>query len=234
MKPHHFLMLLFFLPAHFLHGQEKTSDHQKVYENASQLGDYATAISSLHYLLLDVPEESPLWDSLAYLYKKAQQPSPCVTTCERILQHRPFHTSIRELAAEIYLQYGAPEAALDHFSVLYQQENSYFFRFRVASLQVYLGEYGKANAHISSMLTDSGIDSEKIFIDWGDGRGNVPLRAALLNLQGNLELALGRESNAKRSWRAALKLDKSFKLPRKSLNALQKNQWEQQEWENDR
>lgn len=209
--------------------EKNMSPHLRVYGAARELGDYETAITALHYLLLEDPENAFLQDSLAVFYLRTGKMESCKRQCQRILDNNPQHKFIRELAANAALQTGDLESSLLHYEALYAIEKSHFYRYQASSLQYQMGRYGECGANVGAMLSDPQIDEVKVHIDWGNGGGDIPLRAALLNLRGNLELALNQENDARKSWRQALKLDKSFLLPRYNLNALQQKEMDERD-----
>lgn len=191
-----------------------------VYARASALGDDPTAIVALHYLLAADPGNPFLQDSLAALYWRVGNLTACHRWCLELLKTRPNAGFVLQLAAGIEEQRGDFAAALEHYAHVYQLAGGYFWRYKVAGLQFQLGRYGECGSNIESMLTDTAIDDELVHIDWGTGNGDVPLRSALLNLRGNLELALNKEGLARKSFKEALKLAPGFGLARQNLDAL--------------
>lgn len=195
--------------------------HALVYEKATQLGDWPTAIVSLQHLLLDQPDNPFLQDSLAALYFRVGNLPACLRWSKEQLASRPNAVFLLEMTGNVEEAQGNPKAALEHYERLLALTPGYYFRYKVASLQYQLGRYGESGSHVASMLTDAGMDEEVIHIDWGDGGGDIPLRSALLNLRGNLELALNKETLARKSFKEAVKLAPAFVLARNNLNALQ-------------
>lgn len=201
--------------------RKQQNPHGIVYAKATALGDHATAIVALHYLLEADPLNPFLQDSLAGLYHRVGNHVACHRWCLEILQSRPDARYILQLAAEIEEGRGDFVAALEHLSHLQKIAGSHYLRYKIAGLQFQLGRYGECGANVEAMLTDAGIDAESLFVAWEGGGGPVTMRAALLNLRGNLELALGKEALARKSFREALKLAPDFGLARNNLSALQ-------------
>lgn len=195
--------------------------HALVYQRASALGDWPTAITAIHHLLLQDPGNRYLQDSLAALYFRVGNLTACHAWCLENLQQRPDDLILLQLAGNVEESRGNLKSALERFERIFQLTQSHFHRYKTASLQYQIGRYGEAGSHIESMLSDPAIDQEMVHIDWQNGGGDVPLRSALLNLRGNLELTLNKEALARKSFKEALKLAPDFKLARQNLDALQ-------------
>lgn len=212
----------------------QTNPNGLVYNKACALHDWETAIVALHYLLLDNPENAFLQDSLAALYYRTGQNTACLKWCEEVLSSRPNAAFIHQIAGNVAQESGNLALALTHYEQLYSATKAPFFRYQVSSLQFLLGRYGEAGSNIESMLSDPELASTNIHLNWENGSDDVPIHAALLNLRGNLELALNKENLARKSFRAALKLDSEFSLPRENLNAIQAKHQREREAMNDR
>lgn len=209
------------------------SPHVRVYANAMELRDYQSAITALLYILQDDPENQPLIDTLANLYFQTGNFIPCARLCDQQLERKPENLFLQEVSANVLVNLGDYPRAIERFSYLFDKTSRKYYRYQLAALQFQLGRYGESGTHIEAMLQDPEIAQEEIFIDWGDGSKVVTMEAALLNLRGNLLLEMGKENDAKKSWRAAWKLDKEFELPRRNLNQLQAEEWDER-MENDR
>jgi tetratricopeptide (TPR) repeat protein len=195
--------------------------HALVYEKATQLGDWVTAIDALHHLLLQDPENAFLQDSLAALYFRVGNLSACHAWSLEKLQQRPQDLLLLQLVGTIEEQKGKLEPALERYQRIFALTKVHFYRYKMAGLQFLLGRYGECGQQIESMLLDPEIDQQAVHIDWNNGGGDVPLRSALLNLRGNMELALNKENHARKSFKEALKLAPEFLLARNNLDALQ-------------
>ncbi len=205
-----------------------------VYSKATELHDWRTAIVALHHLLLKNPENVFLQDSLAALYYRTGENEACQRWCAEVLAKRPKDLFLHQLVGQVAEESGNLTLAVTHFEQLYAATRDPFFRYQVSSLQFQLGRYGEAGSNIESMLSDPQLAESAIHLDWENGGGDVPIHAALLNLRGNLELALNKENLARKSFRAALKLAPKFKLPRQNLNAIQAKHQQEREAMNDR
>jgi tetratricopeptide (TPR) repeat protein len=195
--------------------------HALVYEKAVQLGDWVTAIQSIHHLLLQDPENIYLQDSLAAMYLRVGNREACLAWTLEKLQKRPDALFLNRLAGNVQEAQGDLKSALERYERVLALTRAPFYRYKVAVLQYQLGRYGECATHIESMLTDTALAGEELHIDWGNGGGEVPLHSALLNLRGNLEVQLGKEGLARKSFKEALKLAPGFVLARNNLDALQ-------------
>lgn len=199
----------------------QTDPNALVYAKATALGDHQTAITALHYLLLGSPGNRFLEDSLAALYYRVGNLDACRRWCDELLSRRPDDLFLHQLLATIAEGRGDYIGALTHVEQLYAGQNSLYWRYRLAGLQYQVGRYGECTAHVGAMLSDPAVDAESLRLSWDGGTGIVPMRAALVNLRGNLELATGKEALAQKSFREALKLAPEFGLARNNLSALQ-------------
>lgn len=201
--------------------QAQLSPHALIYQRASALGDWNSAIYALHQLLLEDPGNRFHEDSLAALYLRTGNRVACLRLSREILSKRPDDLFILQLAGAVSEGDNDLKAALADFEALSQATKAPFYRYKVAGLQFQLGRYGECGSNIESMLTDAAIDDQAVRVDWAGGGAEIPLRAALLNLRGNLELALNKEMLARKSFREALKIAPDFVLARNNLNAIQ-------------
>lgn len=192
----------------------------RIYSKASQLKDHHTAIYALHVLLLDDPDNVYLQDSLAMHYFLAGNHESCLRWSNSVLESRPDDPYLLVLTANIYAQRRDFKPALARHERLQELRPSFYNRYRIAMLQYELGRTGECGTTIEQLLLKPEIDQEAVHVRWGDGGADIPLRAALLNLRGNLQEQLNRDGDARKSFREALKLAPDFQLARNNLNAL--------------
>ena len=206
------------------------SSNVEVYKQASQIGDHATAIVALHNLLVKKPGGPALQDALAIQYYYSGQRTVCLAWCAKCLNERPESSFLLHLSGLVAEEQEALETALGRYERLYAMRKAPFYRYKVASLRYQLGRHGECLPHLQAMLQSSEIESVELYLTWAGGEGYVLLRAALLNLRGNLELALKQTGKARKSFRAALKVSPDFALPQLNLNAMRTH--EEERWEN--
>lgn len=216
-----FLALLFITCSLTSAQQTPQEAHARVYTNASEIQDWRTAITALHYLLLEAPENIAYQDSLALLYYRCGEVDACLNWCEKVLETRAEDQFLHQLAGMIKQQYRNPATALRHYEALYAQTQSPITRYQICAIQVQASQYSDAASNIESMLSNPESLTQSIYMEWENGNAMVPLQAALLNLRGELELAINKENLARKSFRQALKIAPDFKLPRLNLNAIQ-------------
>jgi predicted Zn-dependent protease len=226
-------------PLNTTEGMQRLRDQQQnphvlVYARASALQDYQSAIYALHHLLLDDPENSFLQDSLAYMYARTGNIPSCLAWCDLCLEKRPNSLFILNLSANLLESANMDKEALARFETLHQNTGSNFYRYKISSLQFELGRYGESLVNIESMLQDSSTSPELIMVTWDDVSREVPMRAALLNLRGNLELQVNQEGKARKSFRQALKIAPEFALPRNNIRALDEKNRQRNERGSDR
>ena len=184
-------------------------------------------------MLLNDPENHILQDSLALMYVRTGNTTACVNWCDECLKTRPTSVYLLNLSATMLESNGRHKDALGRYERLYSQTNSHFYRYKVSTLQFLLGRHGECLANIEAMLQDESVAREIVQVNWQDSGSEVPMRAALLNLRGNLELALNQSGKARKSFRQALKEAPDFQLARNNIRAMDEKDRERREM-NDR
>jgi tetratricopeptide (TPR) repeat protein len=191
-----------------------------LWAKASALGDWPTAIVAIHQLLEKDPSNTFLQDSLAAMYLRTGQAATCLAWCQRCLQTRPDAPFLLAIAGQLALDAGQIPAALTHWERLLQLRPSAYYHYQVAALQFRLGRYGECATALNQLAADAAVRDAWIHLSWEGGEGDVPLLAAVYNLQGNLDGAMGRRKEARKAFRAALDLAPEFGLAKGNLRGM--------------
>jgi len=204
--------------------KKDTTDYDiRVYSNAISLGDFYTAITAIHYKY--AKDSSIRWlDTLSRLYFSGNMIRQAVLTAEIVIQKQPNNTSMLELLALSYSGLGDSKSALSKYEKLFELTQKPYYQYQCAIEEYNLGRVGECEVRIKSIQSNPAAEKEKININVGQGQApeNVSIKAASLNLLGVMQMKLGKNEDAKKSFEASLKLEPNFSLPKGNLEALNK------------
>lgn len=199
----------------------QVSPHLRVYRRARSIGDYQTAISSLHYFLLDDPENGFMQDTLVGLYASTGQFNIAANLAEEYLEKRQNSLFLLDLLAAWYDSQGKLVESLDMYSRIRKQvpQDAYTL-YQVSVLELRLERYGESRSHALELTEMPGAPDARIRITIQDGAQDVPANAAAWNLIGNIDLSMGKKKEAKQAFQKALEIQPDFKLAQNNLEAL--------------
>lgn len=195
----------------------------RVYANAVNLGDFYTAISAIHYKY--AKDSNIRWlDTLARLYFSGNMIRQAVLTAEVVVQKQPNNISMLELLALSYSGLGDSKSGLAKYEKLFELTQKPYYQYQCAVEEFNLGRVGECEARIKAIQSNPAAEKEKININIGQGQApqQVSIKAASLNLLGVLQMKLGKNEDAKKSFEASLKLEPNFALAKGNLEALNK------------
>jgi tetratricopeptide (TPR) repeat protein len=195
---------------------QQLSPHALVYRNAYAIGDWQTAATAAHYLLLEQPENHFLEDSIATYYLRAGNLQACKAWSEKCLAKRPQSGQLHYLLAQIHESEGNLTEALKHYEALAVATDQLYFHYQVAALQLKLQRYGECRAKAEALLAKP-ENGDAISIASATGADVVSMHAAAWNLLGVLERELKNEKAAKAAFKRALELDPEFRLAKENL-----------------
>lgn len=195
----------------------------RVYGNAVSLGDFYTAITAIHYKY--AKDTNIRWlDTLSRLYFTGNMIRQAVLTAEIVIQKQPNNTSMLELLALSYSGLGDSKSALAKYEKLFELTQKPYYQYQCAVEEFNLGRVGECEVRVKAIQGNPAAEKEKININAGQGKSpeQVPIKAASLNLLGVMQMKLGKNEEAKKSFEASLKLAPDFTLPKGNLEALNK------------
>lgn len=195
----------------------------RVYGNAVSLGDFYTAITAIHYKY--AKDSSIRWlDTLSRLYFSGNMIRQAVLTAEIVIQKQPNNTSMLELLALSYSGLGDSKSALAKYEKLFELTQKPYYQYQCAVEEFNLGRVGECEARIKAIQSNPAAEKDKININPGQGTApeQVIIKAAALNLLGVMQMKLGKNEDAKKSFEASLKLAPEFSLAKGNLEALNK------------
>lgn len=195
----------------------------RVYSNAVSLGDFYTAITAIHYKY--AKDSSVRWlDTLSRLYFSGNMIRQAVLTAEIVVQKQPNNISMLEMLAISYSGLGDNKAALAKYEKLFELTQKPYYQYQCAVEEFNLGRVGECEMRVKAIQSNPAAEKEKININVGQGQApqQVSIKAASLNLLGVMQMKLGKNDDAKKSFEESLKLAPDFVLPKGNLEALNK------------
>lgn len=199
---------------------QQVSPNARVYVQAKQLGDIPTAVTALHYLLAEDPQNHMVKDSLADLYVRLQNYGAAKQLCEEVRWDHPDDLFALNTLASIYLSEENYKEALGCYEGLGKNTQMPFFTYQVAVVRFQLERYGECKAAIEKLIKLPTDQEIFIRIFSGKTQQTVPIQAAAYNLRGNLELKLGQKEQAKSDFEKALELYPEFELAKGNLKQM--------------
>ena len=199
---------------------QQISPHARVYAGAMKLGDYQTAITALHYLLIEEPQNRFYKDSLAGLYMQTGNLEACKIIAEEIKAEDPNDLFVLNLLANIYTQEGRIKESLGCFESLEKHTNAPYYTYQVAVQRFQLERFGECRESIEKLVALPPDPPMLIRIFTNQQEQTIPIQAAALNLRGNLELKLGKKDAARTDFEKALEIAPDFLLAKGNLEQM--------------
>ena len=199
---------------------QQVNSHARVYVRAMNLGDLPTAISALHYLMVEQPDNRHYQDSLLALYYRTSNFVACQRLGEEIVVENPTDNFALGILAELYSRGGQTKNALTCFENLEKNTQAPYYTYQVAVMRFQLERFGECREAINKLLSIPKEDDVRIRIFSDKQEQIVPIQAAALNLKGNLELKLGKKEAAKADFEKALEIAPDFLLPKGNLDQM--------------
>ncbi len=196
---------------------------EQVYKAALDNQDYTVAIQSLYQMIQQTPKKLALQDSLASLYFRMGAFQQCQKVAQKLLKKTPNNYKALEMLASAEKQIGEFEASLKNYQALYQSSNDVYYLYHIANLQYYLRDYEASEKSLVSLLETPNIEKEKVFINIGDSKvkpQEVPLKAAVLNIQGVIHSELDKKDKAIEFFHQSLAEFEDFELAENNLAML--------------
>lgn len=190
-----------------------------IYQLAMQFNDPSVARMALYNLLFYSNNQSAVLDSLAMVYYNLNQmPSVALVTKEN-LKINPDNQIALELGAIAFNQLGAKDQALDNYERLFLKNNNSHTLYQVAQMQFELKRYTEAKTSADILLKRTDIDELKVrFSKLDKSQQEVSMRAAALNLKGQITLAAGDVEGAKKLYLEALNAAPGFEVAQVNLS----------------
>lgn len=196
-------------------GPSAIETQKKVYKQATELGDFMTAASSLQMILaLDSSQKNYL-DTLANVYYTAHLYAPALKTCEKWNKTNAPSENILRIKGSSYEIIGNIDSAYEAYDKLFLMNPKNKYLFKVALFELLLGKQtGFAKLDKVRAAKDLAQDSVEIFWQEQNFMQYVKLNAALTWLDAAMQIKSGNIPAAKKGLEMALLLDPNFEMAR--------------------
>ena len=176
------------------------SPHLKVFERARLLGDGATVLTSLNYLIASDPVQYGSYaDTLAQVYFNLGNYLQCKNMTTLLLQSFPEKESLMALRAASLRELKQTAESADWYSRLYYQTRNFRYGLELAQLQLSLQRLPEMHATTDALLAAGLKPEDKVSVPSADDKNmeQVPvknfihyLKALAYNTAKEKELAL--------------------------------------------
>ncbi len=195
--------------------------YHQIYESAILYNDFAVATDAMYHMIALEPNNAALKDTLAALYfQRGAWPQVVLVTSE-VLAVNAENQGALELRAVANQSIGRAKESLEDYEGLYKRTKSPYHLYEIAALQFSMKRFGECELSIRQLLASEEIKDKTIVISVQDGRSqDVPLPAAVMNLNGVLDLEQGKKATAKAFFENAIKIYPEFILAKNNLDAV--------------
>lgn len=192
-----------------------------VYQNALKFNDVSVAKNALYNMMALAPSNASLLDSLAYLYFDYQQFASSLLVSREILAKNPNNLPALEISAVSYENLGIYQQALSAYESLYLKLESPYTLYKIAMLQFDLKRHNESKTSIDILLKNTEVDSLNVVInEQNNQQKQIPMKAALLAIQGLNNIELDNKEAAKQNFQEALKLAPDYTMAKENLEKL--------------
>ena len=203
--------------------EDPLETQRRVFTLAVRYSDGVVAKQALYEMIARYPENTNLLDSLALIYFDLGEYAACVLVSRDIVKFKPNDLNILLVKGMSEKNIGLLNEALLTYEKLYMQTENVFHLYEVAFMQYQLKKPKPCEVSVELLLAHEDIDKETIPLAGPNNtQEEVPLRAAVLNLQGILASDQGDKDQARKSFRKALELAPNFSLAKSNLADLDK------------
>ena len=207
--------------------EQALQDAKNLYEAAEKYKDANTARVALNQLLLLDPDNIVYLDSLARLYIKSGNFEGGIAISEKLVKQNKASKELLELVGVAYQQQEKREDAITVFGDLFESTKDYRYLYQQV---VILSEEG-AKQEFDSMIyilkniVKESDDAKATLIDFpttkGDVKQMVPLEAAVIFLEGKVELEANNFKKGINLMVKSIELFPDFEMPKYYLQQIE-------------
>ncbi len=192
-----------------------------IYNRARRYGDNAMAVNAIYNILAIVPNNLPLYDSLALIYFQDRQYAKAVLVANDVIQASPEDQLALEIAGLSYDNLGLKAKALENYEELYLLNDDPFTLYKVSFLQYELGRYAECTTNINILLeNDSTAEIDVYHAASNNQRQQVSMQASLFNLLGLVKMQMNDKEAARDNFEKALVINPEFELAKNNMEKL--------------
>lgn len=197
------------------------NNYRKKIKQALQYNDVQTAINNIHNIIVIEGDKSTYKDSLAIVYYQSGNFMSSHLVSKELLKSNPKNKQLLEINAVSLQKLNAIKEAIEAYEKLFSETNNMYHGYQLANLQFSLKRLAEAKATINKTTECEGI--EKAYVQFPidkTQKQNVPLKAAVFNLQGLINFELKTYNEASTSFKNALEIMPKFALATQNANAV--------------
>jgi tetratricopeptide (TPR) repeat protein len=196
-----------------------------IYNSATMFNDANVAKMALYNLIAENPGNPALFDSLALIYLRYNQPASAVLVAQQSLKINPNNLFATEIAANGFDNLGVKDRAIPYYETLYLSENDLNVLYKIAFLQLETERFGEAITSIDIIMNNEESETKMIVFPTEDNQGQeVPLKVAAHRIKAMVEEAKGNEEEAKKLYLATLQMYPGFQIVQSQLQLLSKKE----------
>jgi tetratricopeptide (TPR) repeat protein len=181
------------------------------YSTALAWNDYDVAKDALYDLIVENPGNDSLIYDLAIFYYERQKYASSILVGQELLSRNPKSLPALEITASGYENMGIADRALQSYESLYLLTNTTGSLYKMAFLQYDLKRFKEAAASADILLTKPEMETNKVvFPDAQNKQKEYPMKTAVLNLRGMIELENGNKVEARKWFDKALTTSPDF------------------------
>jgi tetratricopeptide (TPR) repeat protein len=140
---------------------------------------------------------------------------------QELLARSPKNVSYLEIAAVSGEALGVLEKALQNYETIYLLTGNVNSLYKIAFLQYDLKRFAESLTNADILLTKPEINTEKIyFTDQANKSKEYPMKVAVLNLKGLIQLEQNDKPAAKKSFEECLAIAPDFELAKQNLSKV--------------
>ena len=193
------------------------------YRMAVQYNDYTEAKSALYNLILLEPQNDSLRYNLAYLYYDAGKYPSVVLSCRDILKLNPNNLGALNLSGSAYENLGLKDKALANYEKFYMATSDINTLYKMAFLQYDLKKYAESDVNVDILLENEDLAKATVIFQAENQKNKeYPMKVAVLNLKGLVNIQLGNKEEAKKAFEDALTISPDFEQAKTNLAELNK------------
>lgn len=193
-----------------------------VFKQAMGISDYGVATHAMYLLIQIEPNNTALKDSLCMLYFTRNAFEQSVLLGRKIIETQPDNLQVVEMTAVGEQALGLLKEALARYESLYARTGNIFHLYEQTVIQFNLKRFGEVGQALDALLKHKQIDMEVITLSVGKNQSQeVPLKAAVHNLRGVMNLELKNYDQAKVDFEESIKHAAAFALPKNNLEKLE-------------